>query len=144
MTWFMARVFRALPPAQRYSLPPRQITETVLEEAGLDEQLGEKGRRRLTLASHFAYGAATGALFALVCRNRQPSPFSGAAYGLVVWAGSYLGWLPALGILRPATRHPARRTALMIGAHLIWGATLGAALRLAAGRGRHGPKLAFS
>jgi hypothetical protein len=32
----------------------------------------------------------------------------------------------------------------MIGAPLVWGATLGAALRLAVGGGRHGPKLAFS
>lgn len=42
-----------------------------------------------------------------------------------MWAGSYLELLPALGILRPATQHPVRRTALMVGAHLVWGATLG-------------------
>jgi putative membrane protein len=42
-----------------------------------------------------------------------------------VWAGSYLGLLPVLGILSPATRHPTGRNALMIAAHIIWGATLG-------------------
>jgi hypothetical protein len=30
-----------------------------------------------------------------------------------------------LGILRPATEHPARRNALMIGAHVVWGVALG-------------------
>jgi putative membrane protein len=38
---------------------------------------------------------------------------------------SYLGLLPALGILRPATEHPERRNALMIVAHLIWGSITG-------------------
>src|SRR5262249_36443677 len=49
----------------------------------------------------------------------------GTAYGLAVWAGSYLGLLPALGILSPATRHPPRRTALMIAAHVVFGSALG-------------------
>jgi len=39
-----------------------------------------------------------------------------------------LGMLPALGILHPATEHPARRNALMIGAHIVWGTTLGLAV----------------
>ncbi|MCA1636528.1 MAG: hypothetical protein LC802_23280 [Acidobacteria bacterium] len=44
---------------------------------------------------------------------------------MAVWAGSYLGWLPAAGILRPATEHPPRRTALMIAAHVVWGVAAG-------------------
>ena len=47
------------------------------------------------------------------------------AYGLAVWTTGYLGLLPALGALRPATEHPPRRTALMIAAHVVWGAALG-------------------
>jgi uncharacterized membrane protein YagU involved in acid resistance len=49
----------------------------------------------------------------------------GALAGLALWVGSYLGWLPAVGILRPATRHPWRRNLLMIVAHIVWGVTLG-------------------
>jgi hypothetical protein len=45
----------------------------------------------------------------------------GIFFGLVVWAGSYLGWVPAAGILPPATEAPARRNALMIGSHFLWG-----------------------
>ena len=51
---------------------------------------------------------------------------NGVVYGLTVWAGSYLGLLPAAGILRPAAEHPPRRTALMIAAHVLWGGVLGA------------------
>ncbi|HAE50229.1 MAG: hypothetical protein CMO30_07955 [Tistrella sp.] len=41
-----------------------------------------------------------------------------------MWAASYLGWIPAARILKPATRHPWRRNLLMIAAHLVWGASL--------------------
>jgi hypothetical protein len=54
---------------------------------------------------------------------------TGVALGLGVWTASYLGVLPALGILRPATEHPARRTALMIAAHVVWGSALGSTLQ---------------
>src|SRR5207253_7485740 len=89
-------------------------------------ELSERQHRDLALAAHFAYGAATGTLYAAVVPALPRAPLAtGMAYGLAVWAGSYLGLLPALGILRPATEHPPRRTALMITAHLVWGAALG-------------------
>jgi hypothetical protein len=49
--------------------------------------------------------------------------------GVAIWAGSYLGWLPTVGILTPATRHPWRRNLLMIVAHVIWGVALGEGLQ---------------
>jgi uncharacterized membrane protein YagU involved in acid resistance len=49
----------------------------------------------------------------------------GSLAGMIVWGGSYLGLLPALGIIPPATKHPRRRTALMIAAHLVWGVATG-------------------
>ncbi len=45
---------------------------------------------------------------------------------MVVWGVSYLGLLPGLGILSSAKDHPARRSALMIAAHLVWGWVLAA------------------
>jgi uncharacterized membrane protein YagU involved in acid resistance len=57
--------------------------------------------------------------------DAEPNVVNGVAYGLGVWTASYLGLLPALGLLAPATEHPARRNALMIAAHVVWGASLG-------------------
>lgn len=126
MTVAMELMHRRLPAKERYPLPPREITMEIAEDAGVKEQMDEPERLGATLAAHFGYGAATGALYAPLARRAQlPPVVGGATYGLVVWAGSYLGLLPALGILRPATEHPARRNALMIAAHLVWGAVTG-------------------
>jgi uncharacterized membrane protein YagU involved in acid resistance len=48
----------------------------------------------------------------------------GLLAGTALWSGSYLGWIPLLGILPPATKHPWRMNVLMIVAHFIWGITL--------------------
>jgi hypothetical protein len=83
-----------------------------------------------TLAAHFGFGAATGALFAAGSKELQHQypVAAGIGYGLCVWAGSYLGWVPGLRLMPPATRQPAARNIMMIAAHVVWGATLGFAL----------------
>ncbi len=127
MTAVMKRMHRALPPGERYPLPPRIITMRLAEAAGVRRQLDERQRRRLTLLAHFGYGTSVGSLFGLIAPRRPAAAVgAGVAYGLAVWAGSYLGLLPALHILTPATEHPARRSGVMIAAHVVWGATLGA------------------
>ncbi|MBA3242080.1 MAG: hypothetical protein H0T60_12705 [Acidobacteria bacterium] len=126
MSLAMKLMHEQLPEHEQYPLPPRAITMEVAEEAGVKEHLDEPERESLTWAAHFAYGAACGAAYApLASRSPLPPALSGAAFGVAVWAGSYLGWLPAAGILRPATEHPPRRTALMIAAHVVWGVAAG-------------------
>lgn len=133
MTAAMVWMHRRLPEDEQYPLPPRQVTMNVAEAAGVveREELGEPEKRAATLVAHFAYGAGVGALYGPVASQLPlPPVVSGMAYGVAVWAGSYLGWLPAAGLLAPATEHPARRTALMIAAHLVWGASAGALVGL--------------
>jgi len=126
MTLAMEAMHRLLPQHERHPLPPRLITDQVAEKAGVKEQMDEEDRFWVSLASHFGYGTAAGAVYAPLSRAIPlPPALGGMAFGLGVWAGSYLGLLPALNILRPATEHPPRRTALMISAHLVWGAALG-------------------
>lgn len=125
MTAAARAMHRRLPAAERYPLPPREIMEGVLP--GNSRRFAEEHERQVaTLAAHFGYGAATGALYALV-RPRGGIP-SGAAYGLLVWIVSYFGIMPGLRILRLAHDHPLRRNALMIAAHLVWGSTLASTL----------------
>jgi uncharacterized membrane protein YagU involved in acid resistance len=122
--------WRLLPGREKYHLPPRLITEEITERVGIGDQMGENELRGLTILSHFGYGAVFGAIYALF-EHQIPlhSSLKGALAGVALWAGSYLGWLPALGILTPATRHPWRRNLLMIVAHVIWGVSLGEGLR---------------
>src|SRR5215213_1770248 len=128
-----------LPREERYPLPPRQVTEGLAEKAGVNEHLDEEEREAATWVSHVAYGAACGALYGAVSGEKvdEHPLLAGAGFGLAVWAGSYLGWLPAAGVIAPATEHPPRRTALMIAAHAVWGATAAVVLeRLSGDRAR--------
>ena len=81
----------------------------------------------LTLIAHFAYGAACGALIAAADPRIDRS--TGAIAGGGIWLASYMGWLPAFGVLKPATRHPLRRDVVMFGAHFAWGWTAAEAMR---------------
>jgi uncharacterized membrane protein YagU involved in acid resistance len=118
--------WRLLPPREKYHLPPRLIMEEITERARIEDRLGENELVGLTIFSHFSYGALSGAMYALF-EHKLPmhSSLKGGLTGVAIWAGSYLGWLPATDILPPATRHPWRRNLMMIIAHVIWGLTLG-------------------
>ncbi len=130
MTLAMKLMHEQLPREEQYPLPPRQVTEGVAEKAGVNRHLDEESREAATWVSHFAYGTACGALYGALSGGRALGRpvLAGVGFGLAVWAGSYLGWLPAAGLISPATEHPARRNALMIAAHAVWGAGVGVAL----------------
>lgn len=123
MTMAMVGLWSRLPVKDRYALPPREITEVTIKKISAHATaLNDKQMAGLSLAAHFMYGAATGALYPLICREpRQPLLF-GASYGVGVWAASYLGWIPAARILTPATQHPTARNRMMIISHVVWGA----------------------
>lgn len=127
MTVAMKVLHSNLPEDEDYPLPPREIIDETARLVELQDDLNEETKTALTFAGHFAYGTATGAIYPLLISN--PNPVNGVVYGVGVWGASYLGWLPAVGILGSATKHPARRVALMIAAHVVWGAALGAVLR---------------
>lgn len=132
MTLAMVTLFRRLPADEQYPLPPREITEELTRRAGQSERLGDGQQGALSLALHFGYGGLTGAFYPLLAGSGQLAPILlgsplrqtlfGSSYGMAVWAGSYLGWIPALQLLGPATAQPVHRRSLMIGAHLVWGA----------------------
>lgn len=116
MTCFMRLTFDHLPMQHRYPLPPRELTDAVAS-TGSDRHPDKAG---LTVVAHFAYGSLAGALYPLIGKHRA----GGCLYGILVWCLSYLGWIPVMRLLRPATEHPYKRNLLMLGAHLIWGAAL--------------------
>ena len=113
--------------------PPEALTEEALKRAELLDGTSVETVHSVAVASHFAFGAACGALFGLLGRAAPNTPAvpTGIAFGLGIWGASYRGWIPAMNIL-PADQHPGRRGAVvMIAAHAMFGATLGALSRRA-------------
>lgn len=129
MTAVMFALHRRLPWWQKTPVPPEQITSRVLRTVGL-KKLNQKAHEPVTWLSHFGYGAAGGGLYPLADRLMRALPLSaalkGMIFGVLIWAGSYLGWLPAVDLMAPATEHPSERNIMIIAAHLAWGASLGA------------------
>jgi hypothetical protein len=112
MTAVMRRGRDRLPARERYSLPPTELMQAI---PGQDApRLGDRA-----LLAHFAYGALCGGALAFLGGSRTATGAS--LSGMAIWVGSYLGWAPALGLLKPATRHPWRRNLLMLLSHLAWG-----------------------
>jgi putative membrane protein len=137
MTIVMMVLHRHLKARERYPLPPRIIVARLLGgrwgTAATLKRVDSTELTALTLGSHFAYGGACGGVFAAVERFVPlPRPLKGVIFGLLVWTGSYLAWLPAFGLMSPATEHPPRRTAVMLVAHIVWGFATGLILTLAA------------
>ncbi len=109
---------------------PQQITDRVLQRIGLADEVGSGAARdALAAGNHVAFGAVGGVGFALLARRLPPMVppvATGVAYGLLIWMISYPGWAPALRLMpAPAEDEPAR-PALMIAAHVVYGAVLGA------------------
>ena len=108
--------------------PPEVLTDEALERADLLDDTSEEAAKAVAVFTHFAFGATAGASFALL-RRVVPTPAAvpaGIAFALGIWWASYRGWIPAMNIL-PTEQRPGRRgTLVMVAAHTVYGATVGA------------------
>jgi hypothetical protein len=108
--------------------PPEDIAVAALDAAGMTGR-SEAMQNVLAVLAHFGFGAASGAVFGLLHRRLRlpiPAALHGVVFGSLVWAVSYKGWIPTLGILPPPERDQPGRPATMLLAHWVYGATLGA------------------
>jgi hypothetical protein len=106
--------------------PPEAIVEAALDAADVDRS--ERTENALATLAHLGFGASCGAVYALLRRwLRTPGPpvGHGVGFGLGVYAASYQGWIPALGILPPPRRDRSDRQVSMALAHVVYGAVLG-------------------
>jgi uncharacterized membrane protein YagU involved in acid resistance len=127
MTMAMHALKGRLPWYQRYALPPMEVVARASHAVGLHRSASLAEHKRLATALHYGFGAACGAIYAgLAAPFRLTGPLTGLLFGMVVWTVSYLGWLPALGLFRSPGDQEQRRNLMMVVAHLVWGATLGA------------------
>lgn len=136
MTIFMQTVWLQLPRREMHPLPPRQITRRLLRRSGTQGRVNHRTETALTLFLHFLFGAGAGAMYAILAERLpgQRDEVKGTFAGASLWTGSYLGWIPALGILPPATQQPWRMNLLMIVAHFVWGFSWGVLTRMFSSR----------
>lgn len=126
MTLAMLALHKRLPRHEQGALPPEKITWELASRAGVQKGLSQTQSKMATWAAHFGFGMGAGLAYGSFADKVQAPPaLKGAAFGLLVWATSYLGWLPQTGILNQPKQQPARLGTLMIVAHLVWGAGLG-------------------
>ena len=104
--------------------PPRKIVRKGLEEMGAKPPKGV-ALDMAALVAHYGFGASMGALFGLLPAYPRNPVLRGALFGLGVWSASYMGWIPKLGIMPPPRHDKPGRPAVMIAAHLVYGAVLG-------------------
>lgn len=126
MTVFMLATQRLLPRGQRYELPPELLMKEISQRTHTRLHWNKKLIVGATLVSHFGYGGAMGALYSPLEKQRSlPAPLLGTLFGLLVWAGNYLGLLPLLRSRAGGHREPGQRNFMMIVAHVVWGSSLG-------------------
>jgi uncharacterized membrane protein YagU involved in acid resistance len=129
MTVAMEQLHRVLPDDHR-PLPPREVIEGLYEQFGAYPIADERQLQESTVLLHYLFGGAAGAVFPLLAPKSLPAAVgAGVLYGMIVWTGSYLGWLPAIGVRHHAKHDSTARTGLMVAAHMVWGMTLGLLLR---------------
>jgi len=105
--------------------PPVAITENVAERAGEDPDRGSPAFQATWLAAHVGYGAACGAVYALMRPLLPRSDITaGLLFGGAVWSISYMGVMPALNLYPSAKDDSNSRQAVMIAAHAVFGTAL--------------------
>jgi uncharacterized membrane protein YagU involved in acid resistance len=125
MTVLMTEIAPRLVPDEL--LPSRPAPLRVIDRA--EELTGSQAAPReekvAALTAHLGYSAASGAAYALLApslRSRDvPAPAAGAAFGLLVWAISFEGLLPALGVMPRTTQHPSVRWPAPLAGHAVFG-----------------------
>jgi hypothetical protein len=126
MSGFMLAAQRA---GWLFQQAPEQVTAESIEEVSGNRPRGSS-LDALTVAAHLAFGLVAGALYALTVGKwhvpKVPAGLRGAAFGTAVWASSYWGVLPSLGIMPPPHRDERSRPMVMLVAHWIYGGLLGA------------------
>jgi hypothetical protein len=104
-------------------MPPEKITAKALRRSGIRPSAAQQDA--LAILFHFGFGTAAGAAFGLVAPRRVVARVPmGMTYGAAIWGISYMGWVPALGIMPRADRDRRDRQAVMLAGHLVYGTAL--------------------
>jgi hypothetical protein len=117
-------------------LPPERITRRAIDALS-PERPDDHDEDAIAAVAHLGFGAFAGALFGLLTTrpgSAHGSPAIAAVKGMIyasgIWLVSYQGWVPALGIMPPASSDRRGRVMTMLAAHWVYGAALGVLVTL--------------
>lgn len=102
----------------------------VIYEAATHRSPGPRKKKKLSKTVHWSYGILQGGLYGAATNLRKRGGLgSGALWGAAMWLlGDELA-VPALGLSRGATAYPPSQHLHRLGAHVVYGLTLGAVNR---------------
>jgi hypothetical protein len=69
----------------------------------------------------FGYGGTAGAIYAAIRPGAGKLVRDGAILGAATWGVGYLGWLPALGLMKPVSRQEPREVIIPLVEHVLFG-----------------------
>jgi hypothetical protein len=119
-----------------FETAPMQVVDR-MEEVGLVGDLSPVGRRLLSVAAHFAYGAGTGAAFGLLRRERggpKEEAAVGSALGILAWGAGWSSWLPLTGVHKAPWAQKTPKVLLPVIDHAVFGVAWGLFYRALRGR----------
>jgi len=90
---------------------------------------GRRAERTATIA-HYAFGGVAGAVYG-VLGPRRVRPAGGVAFAGALWAISYVGVFPRIGLMPSPSRDDNGRQVILAVDHLVYGLALDAVLELA-------------
>ena len=117
-------------------LPPERITRRAIDKVSV-EPLDDRTEDAIAAVAHLGFGSVVGALFGLLTTGTVAvrgslaiAALTGMLYATGIWLVSYQGWVPALGVMPPASGDRRGRVVTMLTAHWVYGAALGILVRL--------------
>ena len=125
MTLMMKQVAPRVVPAEMRpdEFPPRKVVEWAEEQTGHPNALAESQEKKAAMGAHFTYGSSSGAVYGLLREQMDgiPAPLAGMLFGVGLWALSFEGWMPALGVQEATTEKPPKKWPMPIMGHLVYG-----------------------
>jgi hypothetical protein len=121
------------PPTENWqqASDPGQVARRLVE--GFTQRpMPDRLARPVTIAAHWAFGAASAAAYGVVTGSLgRPRPADGIPFGAAVWALGYV-LLPQAGLYQPIWKYDAETLAKDLSAHLAYGVTTATAFALLA------------
>lgn len=104
---------------------PKKAVRWAEEQMGHPDALTKEQEQAAAMGAHLGYSALMGALFGLAQPKLEglPTPVAGVAFGLAVWALSFEGLMPVLGIMERTTDKPMKKWPPPIMGHVVYGNT---------------------